>query len=301
MKSRLSVFLALTVAILWGVSFVATKIVVDFIPPTSAAFMRFVIAFVILMFVSVIRRNSKPIKGRDRFHIMMMGLTGVTLYFLAENYGLKFTSAANGSLIVSTVPIFTVIFNAVFLREKFPPITIIGIVLSFIGIYVLLFGFSFDMNINWRGDAVMFFAVLSWLGYTYYAKKAGNKYNAMQITTELTFWGAIFFIPFVIYDIFRDPMFITAFTVKSVLALLYLGIICSALAYVMWNKALQNEDSHLVNSFIYLIPLFSIITESLYMREMPPLRVFIAALTIIAGLFITHISSRLPKRKSPRF
>lgn len=301
MKSRLSVFLALTVAIIWGVSFVATKIVVASIPPTSAAFMRFVIAFVILIGVSSLKKRNALMRGKDRFYIMMMGLTGVTLYFLAENYGLKFTSAANGSLIVSTVPVFTVIFNALFLRERFPAITVIGIIMSFIGIYVLLFGFSPYLSINWKGDIVMFISVLSWLGYTFYAKKLGNRYNSMQITTELTFWGAVFFIPFVIYDIFRDPMFITAFTVKSLLALLYLGIICSALAYVMWNKALQDEDSHLVNSFIYLIPLFSIITESFYLRQMPPLRVFIAALTIIAGLFITHISSRLPKRKSPRF
>ncbi len=291
MKNKLSVFLALSVAIIWGVSFVATKIVVEQIPPTSAAFLRFLIAFAVLIIVSKFRKGNQQIDPKDRFYIIMMGIMGVTLYFLFENYGLKFTSAANGSLIVSTVPIFTIIFNAIFLKKKFPPITIAGIILGFLGIYILIFGLSLNMHINWKGDAVMFLSVIAWLGYTFYAKKVNKKYNSIQITRELTFYGALFFIPFVIYDIIKEPAFILSFNINSVLAILYLGIICSALAYVMWNKALKDEDSHLVNSFIYLIPLFSILAESIYMQSFPPMRIYIAASMIIIGLFITHIFS----------
>ncbi|MFO8062111.1 MAG: DMT family transporter [bacterium] len=292
MKHKSSIVFALLVAIIWGVSFVATKIVVEQIPPATIGFLRFVIAYISLTVIVKMQGKREKIARPDRFPVIMMGLTGVTLYFLFENYGLQYTSAANGSLIVSTVPIFTIIFNRIFLKERFSPVTIIGIILSFIGIYILIFGFSGSMELNLRGDIVMFLSVVSWIGYTYYAKNTRRNYGVLTVTRELSLWGAVFFIPFVIYDCISNPAFITNTDISVIIPLVYLGIICSAIAYLMWNKALKEEDAHLVNAFIYLIPLFSIITEVIYTGEMPRLRVYISAPLIIAGLFIAHIFSK---------
>ncbi len=297
MKKKMSFILALGVAVIWGASFVATKVLVEKIPPASAAFLRFLIAYIILFIIARMRKDNIAIAFRDRLIMILMGLSGVTLYFLFENYGLQFTSAANASLIVSTVPIFTVILNKFVLKEKISIIAIVGIIISLIGIYILMFGFKIVLDINLRGDAIMFLSVLSWMGYTYLAKKVKSHYNIITVTKELTLYGTLFFIPFVIYEVMKNPEFISNFNTQSIIALLYLSIICSALAYLMWNKALKDEDSHLVNSFIYIIPLFSIITESLYLRRLPSLNVYISALLVVSGLLLTHKNQKSTKEK----
>ncbi len=298
MKKKMSFFLALGVAVIWGASFVATKVLVTKIPPASAAFLRFLIAYIILFIIAKVRKDNIKIAFKDRLIMILMGLSGVTLYFLFENYGMQFTSAANASLIIATVPIFTVILNKFILKDKISELAIVGIIISLIGIYILIFGFRIVFDINLRGDAVMFLSVFSWVGYTYLAKKVKSHYNIITVTKELTLYGTIFFIPFVIYEVIKNPTFINNFNTQSIIALLYLSIVCSALAYLMWNKALKDEDSHLVNSFIYIIPLFSIITESLYLRTLPSLKIYISALLVVSGLFLTHNNRRSLRKKN---
>lgn len=289
MHNRKTVIFALTTAVIWGISFVATKVAVNTVPPSTLGLIRFIIAYISLSIISSVMKRKEKISRADRVTVILMGLTGVTLYFVFENLGLKFTSAANGSLIVSTVPVFTLIFNALFLREKISGTAIAGIIISFIGIYILLFGFSFNVHLNYRGDIIMFLSVFSWVAYTYFMKKERGNYSIITVTKELSFWGGLFFIPIVIYEIWKEPLFFRAVNSETIISILYLGVICSALAYLLWNKALEQGDSKFVNSFIYLIPLFSIITESFYFRRLPAFNVYIAAALIISGLFITGL------------
>lgn len=289
MHNRKTVIFALTTAVIWGISFVATKVAVETIPPSTLGLIRFIIAYISLSIISSLLKKKEKISRADRLTVIMMGLTGVTLYFVFENMGLKFTSAANGSLIVSTVPVFTLIFSAIAMKEKIHSTAVFGIIMSFIGIYILLFGFSFNIQLNLKGDMIMFLSVFSWVGYTYFMKKERKAYSIITVTKELSFWGGLFFIPIVAYEIWKQPSFYKGINAEVIISILYLGVICSALAYLLWNKALEQGDSKFVNSFIYLIPLFSIITESVYFRRLPQYNVYIAAALIVSGLFITGL------------
>jgi len=283
-----SIIFAFISSIIWGMSFLATKIAVIEIPPITLGFLRFLIAYITLLFITKLLKIEEKIEKKHIFFIVMMGFTGVTLSFVFENYGLQYTSASNASLIISTVPIFTLIFNAFVLKEKISKMIVFGIILSFIGIYFLLFGFSLKMNFNFKGDIIMFFASFSWVAYTYFTKTKMH-YSVLTITKYLSLYGLILFIPFMIIEWIVSKGITIQMSGIGLISLLYLGIICSALAYLLWNTALRDGDSKRVNSFIYLIPIFSIIAESLYYKKMPSLNIFISSFLIISGLFIAHI------------
>ncbi len=281
-KSHIFAFLS---ALIWGISFLATKIAVIEISPSLLGLLRFIIAYLTLLIIEKIFSLKENIKREHRKHIMLMGLFGVTLYFVFENVGLKFTSAANASLIISSVPVFTLIFNRFVLKEKISKIMYIGIIISFIGIYILIFGFSLNIEINVKGDLIMFLAVFSWVFYTYFAKQKLD-YSILTITKELSLYGALFFIPFVLFEFIYG--YKLNISLNGMISLFYLGVICSALAYVMWNTALREGDSKIVNSYIYLIPIFSILAESIYYKRFPHINTFIATILILSGVFLLN-------------
>ncbi len=286
-KEYLPIIYALFSAIVWGASFVATKLALDAIPPFTLAFFRFVIAYLFMEILSFIIKDKETIDKKDKFTVFMMGFTGVTLYYAFENYGLQYTSASNGSLIIATIPLFTLIINRFFLKEHLSIRRWSGIIIAFVGIYILLFGFSLSFKLNWRGDMMMFLSAASWIGYTYFTLNLSRKYGMLAITKELAWWGTITLIPFAIYEKFHYGFCLMKFTMPAVISLLFLAIFCSAIAYITWNKALQDGDVKVVNGFIYIIPLFSIILESLMIIHNISSNIIISSILIIGGLFLS--------------
>lgn len=288
MKKFYLVIFALIPAIIWGYSFIATKYAVDYIKPATLGFIRFLISYTVLEFLVSFRKENIKVNLKDRILFMFMGFFGITFYFLGENFGLKYTTSSNGALIVSTIPIFTLIVDKIIYRKKISYTLTLGIILSFIGIYILLFGFSKIKNVNVKGDLVMFIPVLSWIIYTYITKMKSSKYSIFFITKEMTFYGTIFFIPFIFLE--RGSFCIFKLNFSTIISILYLGVVCSSLAYILWNKALKEFDEKLVNSFIYTIPIFTITGEIIILKTFPKTNFYIALILVITGLILTNFS-----------
>ncbi|MDD3803077.1 MAG: DMT family transporter [bacterium] len=288
-KRNLLYIYGLIPAVIWGVSFIATKQAVSEVPPSTLGFIRFIIAYAVLEIVTLIKRESfqTKIPSRERWVLFLMGFFGVTLYFVGENYGLQHTSSSNGSLIVSTIPIFTLIAERIVYRRRPSLITTIGLIMSFVGIYFLIFGFSFIKDVNVRGDLVMFVPVFSWVVFTYISKKKQTSLSTLIVTKEMTFYGAVSFFPFMFFEL-KSGLCFFRLSVLTWISIIYLAVICSSFAYVLWNKGLKEYDEKKVNSFIYTIPVFTIIAELIISRSLPKLSMVLSSILIIAGLFITH-------------
>lgn len=280
-------------AVIWGVSFIATKQAVREIPPSTLGFIRFLIAYLVLEAVTLIKKEKpvEKISSKEKVVLFFMGFFGVTLYFVGENYGLQHTSSSNGSLIVSTIPIFTLLAERIIYRRKPSLMMILGVVISFIGIYFLIFGFSFIKEVNVKGDLVMFVPVFSWVVFTYISKKKQTKLSTLSVTKEMTYYGALSFIPFMLFEM-RGGVCLMKISVMTWISVIYLAVICSSFAYVLWNKALKEYDEKMVNSFIYTIPIFTIIAELIISSAMPKISMLISSVLIIVGLFITHKNSK---------
>lgn len=280
-------FLIWITVILWGISFVATKVVVNYIPPITAGFIRFILAASVMLIF--IRKDIKYEK-KEWFNLFMASFFGVTGYFLFENTGLMYTTATNGSLIISAIPIIFLIIDDIIKKTFSNKIRYIGTLIAFIGVAVLILNGKFVLKLNPKGDLLMFGAVISWILYTIFLEKL-QKHNNLIVTRDINMFGAIFFIPFVFIELKSSPtcpVFSLWFQPSVVFALLYLGIFCSALGYIFWNEAIRLSGSKTVMNSVYFIPVVTVISESLIYKTFPNIYTIIGAILVIGGTFISE-------------
>ncbi|MBK8793908.1 MAG: DMT family transporter [Holophaga sp.] len=137
-KRRLATFYGLTVALLWGLSFLSIKVAVAVVPPMSMAVIRFVIACAVLPILALITGESLKVAPRDLPVLIGGGLTGVTLYFLGENNGVALLTASESSLIIGSIPVLTVLAEEIFLKNRVGARVHIGAFISFLGVALIV-------------------------------------------------------------------------------------------------------------------------------------------------------------------
>ena len=140
MKSKsLAHAMAVFLMMIWGVSYISVKVVIQQgVAPLQLAFYRFLIASVILYLVLKLKYPEEKILKEDRVKMALSGVFGVMLYFLFENYSIKYTSASNVSILLSSIPVFTLISQKIVFKEKLTVLKISGAVLSVIGIVIII-------------------------------------------------------------------------------------------------------------------------------------------------------------------
>ncbi|UZN23679.1 EamA family transporter [bacterium 3DAC] len=277
-------YMAFTV-VLWGVSFVATKVLVGTVPPFTAGFLRFVLAVAILY---ALVRIPIQYRGKDKYYAMLAGFFGVTMYFVFENTGLKFTTATNGSLIVSSTPVWYLVVRDLIDRKPSALIRYIGTIMAFIGVAIIVFNGRFVLKLNPLGDTLMFGAAFAWIFYTVFVEKLSG-YDELPLTRDISLWGLIFFIPFTLYELMRTPVeFSKWFTPSAWIALIYLGVFCSALGYLMWNKAIALAGGKTVTNGLYFIPLVTAIAEFFILGNSPNIYTIVGGILTVLGTYIAE-------------
>ncbi|ACJ75292.1 membrane spanning protein [Thermosipho africanus H17ap60334] len=151
------------VIIVWGLSFIATSIIVQNISPLLAAFIRFSIALLTLL---VIPKNRKI--NLFNIHKVLAGFWGITIYFVSENFALKFTTPTNAALIVSTAPIWYVLFTQIAHKRKTHSLQYVGSLIALFGVGLVILNGRIILKLNPIGDLLAFFAAISWVLYTHH-------------------------------------------------------------------------------------------------------------------------------------
>jgi drug/metabolite transporter (DMT)-like permease len=267
------------VTMLWGLSFVATKIVVKDISPLTAAFFRFLIALLTLYFLP--RKRNISLFNK---HKILAGFWGITAYFASENFALKLTSPTNAAMIVSTAPIWYVLFTQLFHRKKTRVIQYFSSILALIGVALVILNGKIYLEVNSLGDFLAFGAAFSWVFYTHHVTKLKDR-SSLTAIFEITFWGVITLIPFSIIEIvFFKPNL--NFNFSSVFGLLYLGLFCSALGYFLWNKSIEILGDRSTTNAVYLIPIVTAVSEALIFKQIPTLLLISGIILVVLGLYV---------------
>lgn len=265
-KKRLWVHLAiLTTVVLWGISFISIKIVVDVLPPMTFALIRFMIASVILLIIFKIKEPKTRLAKKDIPLMMLGGFIGVTLYFYFENYGIQLTTASVASIIIATIPIFSLIAEAIVFKSKLTLKKIIGVIVSVIGVYFIIGGNVRELiSSNSRlGYIMMFAAVFAWVVYSLVTKPLFDKYSQLAIVYYQTIFGTIFLTPFVLFE---SPQW-NLINSSIILNVIYLGVFCSALAYYLYVYALDHLGISVSSLYLNVIPLVTIIGSYFILHE----------------------------------
>ncbi len=279
------IILMFLTVVLWGVSFVATKVLVGYIPPITAAVLRFVLAIVVLY---IFTRKIISYEGNDKWYVMLAGLFGVTLYFVSENSGLQYTTATNGSLIVSSTPIMYLVIADAIRGKRSSLMRYIGTVMAFIGVAIIVLNGRFVLKLNPLGDILVFGAALSWIFYTLFVEKLSSYDNAV-LTRDISLWGLIFLLPFSTVELLNKGVSISSwFSLPAITALVYLGVFCSALGYFMWNRAIALAGGKTVTNGLYFIPIVTAIAEAIILGIYPNIYTIIGAILTITGTYIAE-------------
>jgi drug/metabolite transporter (DMT)-like permease len=273
--------LALLVIVAWGCSFAVTRVTVQEIPPFTLAFLRFALA-ALLMWPLARRHRQVTVARKDRRALFLLGFVGVTLYFGFENLGLKYTTATHGALIVATIPLTTEVANA-FLKRRLPkPLVLAGLLIALSGV-VLLVGPS-PGEASLVGDALILAAVTTWVWYTFLAARLVKRYPNLLLTFRIMSIGALTLLPGALLEVLLLPL--PNPSLQSWGGVLFLGIICSALAYHLWNQAIPALGVAVTNNLLYGIPLVGVITGVAALDEPLTTNIFISAALIIGGVLL---------------
>ena len=143
-------FTALITIIVWGSTFIASRFMLDCFTPLQVMIMRFLLAYIVLV---LIKPKFTKIIWKDEMIFFLMGLTGCSLYFIAEYKALTMTSASNVSIIVASSPILIALLAHIFTKdEKLKINTIAGFVIAFVGVAFVVFNGTFILKLNPIGD-----------------------------------------------------------------------------------------------------------------------------------------------------
>ena len=278
---------ALLIVIVWGTTFVSTKVLLSYgLSPKDIFFFRFLLAyFGIWMFG---RRQLLANNLKDEFLLLLTGITGGSLYFLAENTALEITQASNVALLVCTAPILTAIFSRQFLKtEKINRYLWYGSLLALTGVVFVAFNGRFILQINPMGDILSILAALSWAFYTILLKRLENRYSTLFITRKVFFYGVLTLLPLFL---FKPLNMNTAVLIQPVVwgNLLYLGIIASLLCYFLWNVAVKKLGAVRTTNYVYVIPLVTLLTSVIVIDETITPVALAGALLILAGVALAE-------------
>jgi drug/metabolite transporter (DMT)-like permease len=279
--------------VVWGASFAVTRATVREIPPMTLAFVRFLLAGVVLWPIAYRRLRTVKILPSDRWGIFGLGIFGVSLYFAFENYSLKYTTASHGALIIATIPLATELAHAWAVRRRPSMSVLAGSLVALLGV-VLLLGAD-DGEASLLGDLLMFGAVGCWIGYTFLADRLVRRYPNLLLTFLIMLIGAATLLPFALAEAAFGLVSRPSATAWA--GVVFLGVFCSALAYLFWNRALPELGISTTNTLLYGIPLVGVLSGIIVLGEPLTAGILLGLILIPGGVFIAGYKSfkRSPK------
>jgi len=301
MSSRKALFhlLALAVVAVWGVTFVCTKTLINAgMNPAAIFAVRFALAYTGIWVLCVGKGETRLFSRgwTDELVFLFLGITGGSFYFLTENTALAYAQASNVAFLVCVAPVFTALFTLIarkFLKGRFAdgledvklgfPL-VGGTLLALVGMAMVLFEGS-SVELSLKGDLLSIGAALCWALYSMFMGQMTKDYGALMATRKVFFYGLLTIIPFLSgsMDSF-SPAVLSQPVVY--LNLLFLGLIASLACFVAWNVAMSKLGNVTSTNYVYLNPVFTLITAAIILGERMTPVALIGSAAILAGVIL---------------
>ena len=288
--------LAAITIIIWGTTYVSTKILINRGLSAVEIFLyRFLIAYLFTLLISHDKKWADNYK--DEFWLFVCGLTGGSLFFLTENTALGMTLASNVSLIICTSPLFTVLLSFLIYKTAIRKRVMLGSLIAILGVALVIFNGTFVFDINPAGDILTIIAAILWAVYCLVLKNLTSKYSTLFITRKVFFYGVLSLSSYLLFypleiraDLLLEPVILGN--------LLYLGLIASMLCYTMWNYAVKEFGASKTANYIYLVPFSTMLTSAVFIGESITFMSLSGAICIIVGVYIAEKQHRTYTGKS---
>ena len=282
----------LFVIIVWGETFVSSKILLGYgLTPAEVFFYRFVIAYICMWLLPGRKLFADSLK--DELMTALLGITGGTLYFLAENTALQYSTASNVAILVSSTPVLTaIVMSVLYKEERLNARQAGGSALAFAGMVMVVLNGHFVLHLNPKGDALALGAALCWTAYSSIFQKVNKRYDVRFITRKVFFYGVLGIIPCFLF--LGPPSVDAAIIAKPAVwgNLLYLGIVASMLCFVLWNHAVGILGTVRTTNLLYSQPFFTMLVAAMVLREKITWMAIAGAVLIVLGMVLFERNHR---------
>lgn len=286
--------------ILWGVSFVATKAVLQEASPVTIIFSRFTLGVITLIFILRIR-GEPLLPPRDTWPALtFMGFVGIFVHQILQIHGLTLTTAIRTGWLIGLIPIWSALLSALVLGERFGLQKVIGLVIGTVGAALIVTRGELSWSVltlpTTRGDLLILASTVNWAVYTVLGHSTLKRLGSVRTTTAVMFLGWLMLLPlFVAGAGWRDYSALSGVGTGSIL---FLGVGCSGLGYLFWYTALERIEASKVAAFLYLEPFITFIAAVTLLHEPVIVTIILGGLLVLAGVFAVQ---HAPARESVQF
>lgn len=272
--------------LVWGTTFVATKVLLDTFTPMEIMFTRFALGFAALLVAS--RGWMRAQSPKHEALIALAGLTGVTLYFLMENIALTYISASLVGVIVAAAPLFTALFAALLLHEKRGRWFFLGFVCAMTGVALVSLAGVSELHFSPLGALLGVGAAMVWGVYSVIIRHLGAAgYAAIPLTCRVFGYGLLFLLVPALVEGF--PAGLSAWLAPVPLAnLLFLGLGASATCFVTWNRAVFLLGPVRTSVYIYINPIITILCSAIVLHETMTPAMWLGTALALGGLILSE-------------
>ncbi len=273
--------------LLWGVSFIATKIALKELEPLVIVLIRQILGASLLTIIALKQKRSFIISIKDLLGILLLALIAV-IHLGIQVTGLQYTSASNTGWIIGITPVFMGILGLIFFKEKISKIQLTGIVISFIGLLLLVSkGNPAEINfISNKGDFLVLGSAFTWSVYSLVGKKVTLNYSPLMTILFLFITMSFLIAPFTITH--KNINAVLNLSAEGWTSILFLGFLCSGVAYVLWAKAMSEMKASAVGAFLYIEPFVTVFAAWLLLNEEITFLTMFSGIIIIIGVMLVN-------------
>jgi len=277
---------------LWAVSFVATKIALEVVPPLTVVSLRLLIASACFLPIIATGGRWRRIANRTTLlKLLGLSLFGAGLHYGFQTVGLQTTNASNASVYVATGPITILLLAVLFLSERLNARKLLGIAIAIAGVLVVM-GLdtltAFELRGNLTGDLLVFASIVMWACFTVFGKRITDTLGALTVTATVTLIGAVWMTPIGFLEMQRTGFNLAELTPTAWAAVIYLGAACNFLAVLLYFTALQKTESQKVGVYLYSIPPMTAVAAAVVLAEPITLGLVVGTVLVIAGVALTE-------------
>ncbi|MCK9423703.1 MAG: DMT family transporter [Bacteroidales bacterium] len=284
-------FFAVTAMLFWGLSFIWSSLLLKYYQPITIIFIRLVISSIFLFTIIRFFWQDEKIEKKDYKLFLLSALFNPFLYFLCENYGLKYSTPTIASVIIATIPVFSPLVAFLTMKEKLIPINFIGILISFVGVILMIVNKNLALASDIRGILFLFGAVLTALFYSVTLRKLTMRYSALIIIAYQNLIGIVLFLPFFVF--FEAASFIQIrINGEIISSMLLLSIFSSSVSFVFFAHSVKLLGISKSNIFSNLIPVFTAIFSYLLLSEIFSIQKITGIALVIGGVYLSERSKR---------
>lgn len=280
----------LAAVIAWGGSFVATKVALRDVQPVTVVWIRFGIGVLVLGAAVLRRRQFRRPSARDLVSFAFIGALGITFHQWLQSTGLQTAQATTSAWIVASTPVFMAILGWIFFKEKLKFAQVAGIFLAAAGVLVVATRGDLGMlalgRLSTPGDLLILISAPNWAVFSALSRDGLRRYPAAVMMLFVMLFGWLFTTVFFLTG--PGPTEIARLTVNGWLAVGFLGLVCSGLAYIFWYDGLQALPSAQVGVFLYIEPVVTVLVAGVVLAEQPTAALLAGGAIILLGVWLVN-------------